>query len=113
MIGPTGEVSTYLEDDGAGGRVELPMRLGPGQDPPCGVCPKVPAGRPKHWSHAAEWDPWVFGVLGWFAECRAVGDFGGPDPLMRRLARLLADDERRRDRAAFVGDVAAALAAKR
>ena len=53
---------------------------------PCAVCPKIPDGAPKSWEFADEFDDWFWDARGWFRECRAVGDFGAPDPLMRAVA---------------------------
>ena len=86
-MGDNGEVSTYYGLDAAGGRVELPMLREASDAPPCGVCPKVPADAPaKSWEWADDFDGWFWAAHQWFRECRAVGDFGDPDPLMRAVA---------------------------
>lgn len=94
-MGENGEVSTYpgMRD---GERVELEMVRDENDPPPCHVCPKIPDGLPKHWEHAVEFEPWFFAVRQWRRECRAVNDFGNPDPLMRAIAaELMVEDEAR------------------
>jgi hypothetical protein len=86
VLGDNGEVSTYYGLDAAGTRVELPMARDAGDPPPCTVCPKIPDGAPKSWEWADEFDDWFWDARAWWRECRAVGDFAGPDPLMRGVA---------------------------
>ena len=87
VMGDNGEVSTYPSFDAAGTRVELPMVREPGDLPPCGVCPKIPDAAPvRSWEWADEFDDWFYDARQWFRECRAVGGFGEPDPLMRGVA---------------------------
>lgn len=74
-----------------GGVVELPMAMPVGVQTPCAVYPKVLPGREPCAENAAEWEPWVDDLLAHFAECRAVGDFGSPDPLTRALARVWSE----------------------
>ena len=93
-MGDNGEVSTYF-DVVAGERVELPMVRGDGDPPPCEACPKVPDGLPKSWEFADDFDPWFWDAQAWFRECRAVGDFGSPDPLMRAVAAEFDAADRR------------------
>ena len=94
VVGDDGEVSTYPEVI-AGERVELPLLREPGEPPPCGACPKIPAGLPKSWEHADEFGDWFWDCRAWFFECRAIGDFGDPDPLMRGVAAAFDAADRR------------------
>ena len=77
--------------------------------PPCGVCPKIPAGRPKSWEHADEFGDWFWDARRWFLTRRVLGDFGTPDPLMEAVAVEFDAAERRAD-AAGGGGLAAVLA---
>jgi hypothetical protein len=86
VMGDNGEVSTYPSYSPQGERIELPMIREPGDEPPCNVCPKIPEGESKHWSNATEFEPWFWRLRSWFNECRAIGDFGNPDPFMRAVA---------------------------
>lgn len=98
VMGENGEVSTRPALDAAGRMVELPMAAPDDWRPPCGVCPKVRDAAAK-----APLDPaddlfaqdWFWDLRQWFRECRAVGDFGDPDPLMRAAAAELDAAERR------------------
>lgn len=65
------------------------------------MCPKIPAGRPPHWDHAAEFGPWLWDLLRWHEEAAAAGEpLGALDPLTRaavaEVARHRADARDRR-----------------
>jgi hypothetical protein len=81
-----GEISTYDMPDGEGKLKKLPMlRGGP---PPCSTCPKLEGIAEKKPLDKAEdlfGEAWFWDARQHFFECRAVGDFGSPDPLMRAI----------------------------
>ncbi len=99
VVGPNGVISTYVSKDSSGRLIELPMRRSEaGVPPPCAVCPKARDGGPLE--EDADFGDWFFAAQAWYEECRAVGDFGRPDPLMRAVAAAFdVADRRARDRA--------------
>jgi hypothetical protein len=95
VIGPTGAVSTRRAKDAAGRVVELPMlRSEAGVGPPCGTCPKTEGRAKEPLPEDDDFAAWFWDVRDWFHECRAVGQFGDPDPLMRAVAAELDRAER-------------------
>ena len=66
--------------------------------PPCGTCPKIPVGREPHWDNAIEFEPWFDEVLRWYRESEAVGDFENPSGILRQLAGLIREQDRREER---------------
>ena len=57
-----------------------------GGKPPCAVCPKVlNKDDPKPLAPEDDFGDWIWGLQKRFRECRAVGDFEQPDPLLRSL----------------------------
>lgn len=98
IMGENGEVSESYRPGPDGKVALLPTPAPAGWRPPCGVCPKVKDAAVK-----APLNPdddlfaqdWFWDLRQWFRECRAVGDFGTPDPLMRAAAAELDAAERR------------------
>ena len=91
----------------AAGVVTLPMtRAESGTVPPCGSCPKIPAGRAKAWENAAEFGPWLWDLLAMVDEAAACGEpMAGLDPLARAAAAEVSRwraDRRDRRRAGYV-----------
>jgi hypothetical protein len=86
------------------------LRADFGVPAPCHVCPKAVGGQPL--DDDADYGPWFWDARGWFHECRAVGDFGSPDPLMRAVAAEF-DRADRRERQNTLLSCIAVLAAKR
>ena len=84
--------------DGAG--TPIP-RDGP---PPCWSCPKqpadVPVDRRMPLPEAADFGPWVWDLLDWFAAGRVCGYPGDTPPLLRQVAAALDREERAGEREA-------------
>lgn len=96
VIGPTGAISTRRAKDDTGRVVELPMlRAEAGVAPPCGTCPKTDGRAKEPLPPDDDFAAWFWDVRDWFAECRAVGQFENPDPLMRAVAAELDRADRR------------------
>ena len=71
-----------------------------GSNPPCGTCDKIPVGRPHHWDHAIEFDPWFHDIVRWYRESEAVRDFGTPNDTLRLLAGVVRAFDLKTERAA-------------
>lgn len=110
VVGPTGAVSTRRAKDESGRLVELPMlRSEAGVPPPCAACPKTEGRAKEPLPDGDDFGAWFWDARDWFHECRAVGQFDNPDPLMRAVAAEFdRADRRQQNRPA---DKAAALLA--
>lgn len=80
------EVFTRGQDeDGTPLRVE---RI-PQQEPRCCWCPKVPRGTEPVPENAVELNAMNWRAYQHYLECKAVGQFPGDDPIVRRNAMLI------------------------